>query len=441
MKILPLAKELNDVIEREAPPAFELLSGLGRRLYFPKGIISQSAEAKKHAHRFNATIGMATERRGPMHLGSLGKLFAMEPQDVFFYAPTAGRPELRSAWQEKVLRENPGLRGKATGLPIVTSALTHGLSLAAELFIDPGDVIVLPDQFWGNYRLTFEVKHQGQIETFPLFDGQRFNVRGLREKLDSLASSRKKAVLLLNFPNNPTGFTPHAADAEPLRDAVVSAAQKGLKQLVIVDDAYFGLFYDEDCLQESIFSHLAGCHPNVLAVKLDGATKEAFAWGLRVGFLTFAAAGSGNLAAVHEALEKKTMGAIRGGISNSPQVSQSAVLRALRDPAFDAERRRKRDLLCERALRTHEVLRRPEFQEAWTPYPFNSGYFMCVKLHGVDAEALRLHVLHKHGTGVIASGGTDIRVAFSCLELDEIQVVFETLHQAWKELRSGARSS
>ena len=40
-------------------------------------------------------------------------------------------------------------------------------------------------------------------------------------------------------------------------------------------------------MTESLFGLLAGRHPNLLAVKLDGATKELFVWGLRCGFITF----------------------------------------------------------------------------------------------------------------------------------------------------------
>jgi hypothetical protein len=54
----------------------------------------------------------------------------------------------------------------------------------------------------------------------------------------------------------------------------------------------------------------------------------------------------------------------------------------------------------------------------------------------VDAERLRLHLLDRHGVGLIAASPTDIRVAFSCLELHEIEPLFELLHQAVQELRS-----
>jgi aspartate/methionine/tyrosine aminotransferase len=432
----PLARELNSLLEKEAPAVLAMLSGLGKRLYFPRGIIGQSQEAKEKGKRFNATIGIATEGGAPMHLPSLGRLFAMEPAEVFSYAPTAGRADLRQLWRAKQLEENPSMRGKAIGAPIVTSALTHGLALAGDLFVDDGDAIVIPEHYWGNYNLTFGVRLGAKLETFPLYDRGEFNCAGFDAKLREVAGARAKAIVLLNFPNNPTGYTPKPEHAERIRDAIVSAAQRGLRQVVLCDDAYFGLVYDEECLQESIFGYLAGVHPNVLAVKLDGATKEVFAWGFRVGFLSFAAAGAGDLEAVHGALEKKAMGAIRGAISNSPNVSQSAVARMLRSQTLASERQAKREVLAARARRTREVAAAPRYREAWDVYPFNSGYFMCIRLKGVDAEALRLHLLERHGTGVIASSAADVRIAFSCLEVDQIEALFDTVHAAWKELKA-----
>ena len=68
---------------------------------------------------------------------------------------------------------------------------------------------------------------------------------------------------------------------------VRSAAQRGLKLVVLVDDAYFGLVYEAGVMRESLFALLCGLHPNLLAVKLDGPTKEDYVWGFRVGFLTY----------------------------------------------------------------------------------------------------------------------------------------------------------
>jgi aspartate/methionine/tyrosine aminotransferase len=436
MKLNPLAEELNTVLAREARPVLEMLSPIGRRYYFPKGILSQSAEAKVKAHRFNATIGIATEGGTAMHLPSIHKHFqGVPPKDLYTYAPVSGRPDLRERWKAKQLEENPRMRGKSLGLPVVTSALTHGLSLISELFIEPGDPIIIPDQLWGNYRLTFEVRQGGVIETFPLFDGDRFNRAGFASAVRTAAGQSRKITAILNFPNNPTGFTPTPGDAEAIAAALVAAAEHGALVLAIVDDAYFGLFYEGDCLQESIFGYLAGAHPRLLAVKLDGATKEEFVWGFRLGFLTYGAGGSGKLDDVHAALEKKTCGAIRAGISNSPHHSQSIVLSALLSPEFKGEQAAKRDVLRRRALKVKEVLRKPEYAEMWTQYPFNSGYFMCLRLHDIEAEKLRAHLLDRHGVGTIATAKHDLRIAFSCLEVEQIPEVFDTIYRGALELK------
>ena len=42
----PLAEALNEELEAAAPEILEMLSALGKRAYFPRGILSQTAEAK-----------------------------------------------------------------------------------------------------------------------------------------------------------------------------------------------------------------------------------------------------------------------------------------------------------------------------------------------------------------------------------------------------------
>ncbi len=110
---------------------------------------------------------------------------------------------------------------------------------------------------------------------------------------------------------------------------------------------------------------------------------------------------------------------------------------ALKRVAFclASERDAKCEILRVRAERVFEIANQPRFAESWKVYPFNSGYFMLVKVEGVDAEKLRMHLLDEHGVGLIATSSTDIRVAFSCLEAKDVEPLFELLHQAIQELR------
>jgi len=429
----PLAVDLNEKIRAECPVLYELLSARGRELYFPKGILSQSAEAKEKAHRFNATIGEATEGDGPMALSSvLAHVKDISPTDAVRYAPAGGRADLRQAWRQKQLAENPSLRGKQLSLPIVTHALTHGLALAGDLFVDPGDRVLIPDMLWDNYALNFETRLGGRVETFPTYDGERFNVPAMRA---ALCAGPVKSLLVLNFPNNPTGYMPTPAEVAGMRDAVIAAADAGKKLVVVCDDAYFGLIFSDAASQESPFGLLANLHPNVVAIKLDGATKELFVWGLRCGFLTIAPAQARNAEALFAALERKLMGAIRASVSSCTSLSQAIVLAALRSPALPAERREKFEILRARAQRVREVVYREKYARHWDVYPFNAGYFMCIRVKGVPAERLRTHLLEKYGVGLIAMSASDIRVAFSCLELDQIEPLFELTAQAIDELR------
>jgi len=434
----PLAKALNERLDAAAPEVTAMLSAMGRRLYFPKGILSQGAEAKQKATRFNATIGIATEGGGPMHLACAAKhLAGIDPAEAFPYAPPAGQPELRKRWREKLLAENPTLNGKRFSQPVVTSAITHGLSLVGDLFIDPGDCVVIPDKLWGNYRLAYEVQRGAKISTYPFFAGRGFNAKGFERALKENAAGRDKLIALLNFPNNPTGYMPTPAEGEALIAALIARAQAGTRVVAVFDDAYFGLFYHLGArsMTESLFALAANQHPNLLAIKLDGATKELFVWGLRCGFITVGPGRADSADEVNDVLDAKLRGAIRGGISNISQLSQSIVRKALESPSVGAERTQKLETLRARAEKVYEVANHARFAESWDVYPFNSGYFMCVAVKGVEAEKVRLHLLDTYGIGVISTSPTDIRIAFSCLEVDEVEPLFEDLHRAIQDMR------
>jgi aspartate/methionine/tyrosine aminotransferase len=432
----PLASELNDLLQRGNLHLADMLSEVGKNLFFPKGILSQSAEAKEKAHRFNATIGMATEKGRTMHLPSVMALLrGLEPEEALTYAPSFGLMPLRKAWQAALLAKNPSLEGHEISLPVVTQAITHGLSVVADMWIDPGDVLVLPDKTWGNYHLIFGVRRGAQVVSHALFDAAgNFNVAAFDDCLRAQAAGHDKVVVLLNFPNNPTGYTPTPAEADAIADCLVGLAEGGTDVVAVIDDAYFGLFYDERSLQESIFPRLLDRHPRLLAIKLDGGTKENYIWGLRVGFITYGAVIAGEIRPVYDALERKTAGNVRGSISNASHLSQEILLRSLQAPTFAAEKAEKYALMKGRADEIRRVLADPKYAAAWEAYPFNSGYFMCLRLKTVEAEPLRVHLLDRYGVGLISLGKTDLRIAFSCLEQGNIQELFDTVLRGVNDL-------
>ena len=117
-------------------------------------------------------------------------------------------------------------------------------------------------------------------------------------------------MVVLNFPNNPTGYSITAPEADEIIAVLKKSAEGGRDLVVVTDDAYFGLFYGDDLAQESLFAQLANLHERILAVKVDGPTKEEFVWGFRTGMLTFGTRAAANVEALYKVLEQKVTGAI-----------------------------------------------------------------------------------------------------------------------------------
>ncbi len=441
MTINPIAQELNAIIKAGNPHLLEMLSKTGRRLYFPKGILSQSAEARQKAYdKFNATIGIATENLRTMCLPSVMSFLnesKLRPSDALTYAPSYGIPGLRHYWRETLYEKNPSLTGKTVSLPVVTNGITHGISVFADLFLDPDDAVIFPDKMWGNNLLVMSVRGDARISQYNMFTpAGGYDVDAFERKVRQEADNHHKVVVFLNFPNNPTGYTVTEAEANAIADILQAVAEEGTNVIAVTDDAYFGLRYEEAPMAESPFALLCGRHPRMLAVKLDGATKEMFVWGLRVGFITYGTVVRSEHAAFYDALERKTAGNIRGTVSNASHLSQSMVLKAMQSPDYKRERDEKVAILKGRANKVKTIVTDPKYSEAWEMYPFNSGYFMCLRLKTVTAEPLRLHLLERYRVGLIATGAHDLRIAFSSVDEENLADLFEAVFQGIKDLEA-----
>ncbi len=423
-----LASALNDTLQNTI--AARQFSDLGRRMYFPKGIVAQAAEAKSKATKFNATVGMAYASGSPMTLPLIAELTApLSSEESVAYAPTAGVPALRDAWKEQMIRKNPDLKGIRTTRPAVVPGLTAGITTVADLFTDENETLLLADLFWGNYRLIFEERRRCRLQEFTFFNAEgRFDRTSFADGARSAAAGGKLTVIL-NFPNNPAGFTPSKEDVDFITSTLVGLADS-VPVTVICDDAYFGLFYDDDAYRQSLFTVLADAHENLLAIKVDGATKEDFVWGFRIGFVTIAFQGMTETHAA--AIEQKLTGAVRSMVSNSSMLSQSLLLRALAHPEYDRQKEEAFQLLTGRFHTLREILAKKERENlapALQPMPCNSGYFMSFRCNGFSAEELRLSLLEQ-GIGTISVKDQFLRVAFAGVDRELLPELFDDIFAA-----------
>lgn len=423
-----LAVKLNDTLKGTC--AYDLLSDYGLRMYVPKGIIVQSSEAKEKAKKHNATIGVAMENGSAMYYPGMRAQFAdsMKVGEIFPYAPMGGVLALRNAWKADMERKNPLLEEKMTSLPVVTSGLTNALSLVCSLFLEVGGDVVLPDMYWENYNLILDEQRQANKIMFPIFKGNGFNVEGLDY---ALRAADDCVMVLLNFPNNPTGYTPTEKESDEIIAVLKKHADNGQKIVLVCDDAYFGLFFDDGPCRQSLFAKACGLSRNILAVKCDAATKEEMAWGFRVAFVTYG--GTDFTDAQYDALVQKTMGAIRGSLSSCSMPGQNIILKGLSDPNHDSDRANGVEKIGERYLKLKESLKKYTDNEVLKPLPFNSGYFMSFWCKP-NAEDLRKYLLDKYQTGIIRSDDHHIRIAFSSVDVQNIEDLVDTVYKAASEL-------
>lgn len=428
--INPLAQKLND--ELKGSTAEALLSDMGKRLYFPNGIISQGGEAAKDASFANGTIGMAVQNGTPIELESYKKIMpSLNSRETVAYAKTAGNPDLRALWKEKIIQKNPSLKDKTFSTPILVPGLTAALSYVADLFVDDNKPLLAADPCWDNYELIACARRGAEFHQFKCFENGKFNLADLKRAMTEDAEKYGSVRVLLNFPQNPSGYSPTKNEAAEICKIVKEIAESGKKVLVLSDDAYFGLNYEDDIESQSLFAYFADMHENILAIKADGPTKEDFAWGFRAGFISFAS--KGMTEAQYTALTTKFMGAIRSSVSCSSTPAQSLVLHAMKDSAHDAQKAELRNMLKRRydAVRAFVDTKKSNVLE---PLPFNSGYFMSFNVKTGKAEEIRKALLKEVGIGIIQIDKNTLRVAFSSIDEDKIESVYTSIYNVAEKL-------
>jgi len=419
MSLHPEAEDRNARLAKIAPTVLEALSPLGRRSFFPKGIPFQSGQAKDC--RINATIGQVTDGAGnPIPLAPMAeKMAALPAKDVFLYTPIQGRDQARTAWHKKLVEEDP--RMATVGLGQVAAGICHAISMGADLFFAEGETLVLPDLYWDNYDQIFSIRLNGKMVTYPFYreDGG-FNHEGLAK---ALASVSGKVHTILNFPSNPTGFSPTPEDMLKIAEILVEAAKDRIV-VVFCDDAYHGMVYEKTAATKSLFFELIEKHPNLIPLKCDGITKELAFFGGRVSFLHFGVAKDAS-----DILVDKCKGLIRAGIGGTVSVSQVLLETELADPRHASEVKRVLLVLEERYLELKRALSKKS--RHWDVLPFNGGCFCLLKMRdGIDAEALRQKLIKEESVGVVSMGKGHVRLAFCSMRKEDIAPLVEALERA-----------
>lgn len=408
-------------------------SKLGENIILPQDVLIQSKETAAIPGAINATIGIATSNKKAMALPSINKVITeINNSEYLPYSPTPGLPKMRELWKEKILADNPSINKDFLSLPMVTTGITQGIDIAANLFSESGDALLLPNLFWQNYAQIYTIKLGNKIYKYNQFDeNNEFSISNFKETLYSIKED--KISLILNFPNNPTGYTPSDAELNSLVDVISTYAKENKnKQLIIVsDDAYFGLFFEKNHKTPTLSAtYKLAENENCLIVKLDGITKEFYSWGLRVGFITYYTKNN----ELRKILLEKTQGYLRSTTSSPSNLSQQIAVRLLDNKQSLEEKEINDKIIEERYNELKQAISKEQLDQLVRVLPFNSGYFFTIKLpSNINAHEFRLKFLNEYKYGVYSMDDEHIRIAFSCLDKELIPELINKFKQCIKQ--------
>jgi aspartate/methionine/tyrosine aminotransferase len=237
------------------------------------------------------------------------------------YTPSAGIPELREAIVEH-------LKGK--GVPaaakevLVTPGAKHAIFCAMAAALDPGDEVLIPSPCWtyGGIALMVGAKPV-YIETTQA-DEFRLKVENVEKKLTS-----KTRMLVLNYPNNPTGATMTKRNLRALADLAVDH-----EFWVLSDDIYDCLVYEGEHVS---IASLPNMHERTIYI--NGFSKAYAMTGWRLGY-----------AVAPAELTKEMIKVQQASTSCAAAFVQAAGVAALRGPQgcvgeMRREYRRRRDVI------------------------------------------------------------------------------------------------
>jgi aspartate aminotransferase len=224
------------------------------------------------------------------------------------YTAAAGIVELRTVIAEKLKREN-NLEYSPDQI-IVNIGGKHSVYEAMQAVLDPGDEVILPTPYWVTYPEAVKLADASPV----IVKTDRANSYKMAPDQLKGAITEKTAMLVLNSPNNPGGFT---YTPDELKD--IAEVLEGTKVIVLSDEIYEKLIYG-DTKFVSFASLSKDAYNRTLT--LNGLSKTFSMTGWRLGYT------AGPLDVI------KAMARLQSHMTSNPVTfGQYAAIAALKGPA------------------------------------------------------------------------------------------------------------
>ncbi len=219
------------------------------------------------------------------------------------YGPNKGLEPLRNAISDRIMKKH-GVKYDSENEVIVTVGGSEAIDLAIRGLVDPGDEVLVVEPCFVCYAPLVELTGGVPVSVpTKLENNFKLTLDDIKDKV-----TEKTKLLILPFPNNPTGAIMTREDLEPIAEFL-----RGTDIMVLSDEIYSELTYGrkhcsiielEDMAERTIY--------------VNGFSKAYAMTGWRLGYVTGPEAIISQISKIHQY-----------GIMCSPYISQNAAVEAL----------------------------------------------------------------------------------------------------------------
>ncbi len=344
----------------------------------------------------------------PWHIRDEG-IYSLEKGRTF-YTSNAGLKELRVEICN-YLKRRCGVTYDPNRETLVTVGGSEAIDLAMRVMLNPGDEVLIPQPSFVSY-LPCAVLAGGVPKVIELKNENQFRLT--KEELLGAITDKTK-LLVLPFPNNPTGAVMRREDLEAIAEVII---EKDI--FVLSDEIYAELTYDTDHVS---IASLPGMRERT--VTMNGFSKAYAMTGWRLGYACAPSEIIAQMTKVHQF-----------AIMSAPTTSQYAAVEALRNGDGDVQEIRM-------AYNGRRRFLMHAFQEMGLPCfePFGAFYvFPCIKEFGMTSEEFAEKLLAEERVAVVPGsafgdcGEGYLRISYA-YSLEDLKVALGRLEKFVKRLK------
>ncbi|MBQ8790456.1 MAG: aminotransferase class I/II-fold pyridoxal phosphate-dependent enzyme [Ruminiclostridium sp.] len=328
------------------------------------------------------------------------------------YTANAGLEQLRAAISD-YLFDRIETRYDAKKELIVTVGGSEAIDLAVRAIVDIGDEVLIPEPSFVCYSPIVSLANGVPVSIETKVEN---NFRLTPEQLKAHITPKTK-LLILPYPNNPTGAVMRREDLEAIAEVL-----RGTDIMILSDEIYSELTYGDE--KHISIVQIEGMRERTILI--NGFSKAFSMTGWRLGY-----------SAAPEEITRQMLKIHQYGIMSSPSISQYAAITALTQCAEDvASMRDEYDLRRRLIVKGFNDLGLECFEPEGAFYIFPS-----IKSTGLTSQEFCERLIESHRVAVVPGdafgkcGEGFIRVSYA-YSLNHINTALERIGEFLKELRN-----